>query len=260
MSDMNWADAIRKVLREAGEPLHYAEIADIIAQEGLVKSRGATPDKTVNARLGTMINGGEKIEKKKRGYYVLPEVARRLKEAEAEEAESQEDTQVRISAYGLYWERNKVKWDVSGKKIKLLGKLSSATEAINFASQRGIYLLHNMQTVIYVGRTNAKEGGLFTRLKDHAINPRRRVGRWDRFSWFGLCPVSNEGELEDVPEELETDLLITILESVLIETHLPPFNDKKGDLMGALYEQVIDPEIAKERAIEWLSDLVPQEK
>ena len=42
----------------------------------------------------------------------------------------------------------------------------------------------------------------------------------------------------------------------MIETHLPPFNNKVGDLMGDLYEQVIDPEIAQERARALLRDLV----
>lgn len=261
MSDMTWQDAIRKVLRDAEEPLHYKEIADIIGRESLVTSTGATPSNTVSSRLGSMINEGEKIErvKGKRGYYVLPDVAQRFeKEAEAEEAESQvednrDSTQVRISAYGLYWERDKIVWKSSGQ---ILGKEGEAASiVVNFADQQGVYLLHNMQTVIYVGRTYAKKKGLFTRLRDHVKNP-RRLGRWDQFSWFGLRPVNNDGGLEDVPDKLEPDLLITILESVLIETHLPPFNDKGGDLMGDLYEQVIDPEIAKERAIELLSDLV----
>ena len=260
MPDMNWPDAIRKVLQEAEEPLHYKEIADIIGREGLVKSTGATPSKTVSSRLGSMINGGEKIErvKGKRGYYVLPNIAQRFeKEAEAEVAESQaednrDSTQVRISAYGLYWERDKIVWKSSGQ---ILGKEGEAASiVVNFADQQGVYLLHNMQTVTYVGRTNAKEKGLFTRLRAHVNNP-RRVGRWDRFSWFGLRPVNNDGELEDVPEKLKPDLLITILESVLIETHLPPFNDKGGELMGDLYEQVIDPEIAKERARELFLEL-----
>ena len=60
--------------------------------------------------------------------------------------------------------------------------------------------------------------------------------------------MNETGELLPVPPALTTDLLITILEAVLIETYLPPFNDKGGDLMRELYEQVIDPDIAKERA------------
>ena len=259
MPDMYWPDAIRKVLQEAEEPLHYKEIADIIGREEMVKTRGATPENTVIARLSDMLKDGEKIEKVKPGYYVLLNLPKdSKKKRRLEEVESQEDdrdsTQVRISAYGLYWERDQIIWQGKGSR-KILGKQPSATVEVNFADQQGVYLLHDIQTVTYVGRTNAKEKGLFARLKAHVNNP-RRVGRWDRFSWFGFRPVSNEGELGCVPNELEKDSLITILESVLIETHLPPFNDKVGDLMGDLYEQVIDPEIAQERARELLRNLV----
>ena len=198
MPDMKWPKAILKVLREAKEPLHYKEIADIIGREEMVETRGATPENTVNARLGDMLKDGEKIEKVKPGYYVLSQFAQRFeKEAEAEEAESQEDdrdsTQVRISAYGLYWERDQIVWQGKGSR-KILGKQPSATVEVNFADQQGVYLLHDIQTVTYVGRTNAKEKGLFIRLKAHVNNP-RRVGRWDRFSWFGLRPVNDDGEL-----------------------------------------------------------------
>ncbi len=252
LEKMTLQDAVRKVLTEAQEELHYKEIASIIAAENLVERLGATPDKSVAATISLMRSAGEEIERPKRAYYKIatPPV---VTDAD-EDAEVEDNASVRIAAYGLYWERDKVEWDVSGNKIELLGRPYGAPgSVVNFADQQGIYLLHQMQSVTYVGRTTAGNNGLFSRLKDHSKNT-RRVGRWDRFSWFGIRPVHEDGELLNAPSALTTDLFVTILEAVLIETHLPPFNDKSGDMMGQLYDQVLDPDIAKNKANELLRD------
>ena len=249
---MTLQDAVRKVLTEAQEELHYKEIASIIAAENLVERLGPTPDKSVAATISLMRSTGEEIERPKRAYYKMatPPVAT----DEDEDAEVEDNASVRIAAYGLYWERDKVEWDVSGNKIELLGRPYSAQEPVlNFADQQGVYLLHQMQSVTYVGRTTADNNGLFGRLKSHTVNA-RRSGRWDRFSWFGIRPVSEDGKLLNAAPALTSDLLITILEAVLIETYLPSFNDKSGDMMGQLYEQVLDPDIAKNKANELLRD------
>lgn len=251
MPEISLQDAVRKVLAEATEPLHYREISDIIAAEGLRQNMGATPDKTVAAALSVMRKSGERIDVPRRGYYVrgtrstLSHNVSSMVDEDDEEGAGNDA--VSIAAYGLYWERSKVEWDARGQKIELLGRQNSAATPVNFADQQGVYLLHQMQTVTYVGRTNAESNGLFGRLQSHIKNA-RRSGRWDRFSWFGIRPVNENGELSPAPSALTTDSLITILEAVLIETYLPPFNDKSGDLMGELYEQVIDPDIAKDRA------------
>ena len=259
MPEMSLQDAVRKVLRDAGTELHYREIADIIASEGLRENMGATPDKTVAAALSIMRKGGERIEVPRRGYYALaspvPATVEPAKEVIDEEDDILDEGDVRISAYGLYWERDKVEWDVSGRRIELLGRQNRAATPVDFSHQQGVYLLHQMQTVTYVGRTGSDNTGLFARLKSHVINP-RRTGRWDRFSWFGFRPVREDGQLGDIPDAVTTDLLITIVEAVLIETYLPSFNDKSGDLMGELYEQVIDPDIAKERAAALLREAI----
>ena len=259
MPEMSLQDAVRLVLREASEPLHYREIADIIAAERYREAMGATPDKTVAAALSAMRRNGENYSMPGRpGYYVhaplaVGQAASASPDDRGEDDDPTDDSQVRIQAYGLYWERDKVEWDAGRGQIELLGRQNRAAQPVDFADQQGVYLLHQMQTVTYVGRTAATQNGLFGRLRDHVKNP-RRSGRWDRFSWFGLRPVNEDATLGNAPQVLTTDLLITILEAVLIETYLPSFNDKSGDLMGELYEQVIDPDIAKERAAELLRD------
>ena len=261
MPEMSLQDAVRLVLRETAEPLHYREIADIIAAERYRESMGATPDKTVAAALSAMRRNGEDYSMPgRRGFYLYaPHSESQFATASSDDLaddDGQTNTsQVRIQAYGLYWERDKVEWDTNRGPVELLGRQNRAADPVDFADQQGVYLLHQMQTVTYIGRTAAAQNGLFGRLRDHVRSP-RRSGRWDRFSWFGFRPVNEDGTLGSTPQALTTDLLITILEAVLIETYLPSFNDKSGDLMGELYEQVIDPDIAKERAAELLRDAV----
>lgn len=48
---MTTLEAILKVLKEAGTPLHYGEITKRVLAAGLWKTEGKTPDATINARL-----------------------------------------------------------------------------------------------------------------------------------------------------------------------------------------------------------------
>ena len=52
---MTCLDAVRIVLREAGKPLHYKQIAELVQKRGLVRIRGRRPDRSVNARLSADI-------------------------------------------------------------------------------------------------------------------------------------------------------------------------------------------------------------
>ena len=230
MPRMSLKKAICKVLKDTTEPLHFRVISDIIASEDLWQNMSATPDKSVAGAISEMRKEGESIDRLGRGYYAWRRPRPASSTADANEDDDADNATVSIAAYGLYWERDKVKWDV--------GRQNRAAKTVYFADQQGVYLLHHLRTVIYVGRTSAENNGLFGRLRSHTKSD-RRSGRWDRFSWFGVRPVNEDGSLSPVPapSELNTDLLIIILEAVLIETHLPPFNDKSGDLMGELYQQ-----------------------
>jgi restriction system protein len=58
---MSVLNAAIEVLKEAGKPLHAAEIAKLIIEAGLWKSNGKTPEATVSARLYSDIkNNGDK--------------------------------------------------------------------------------------------------------------------------------------------------------------------------------------------------------
>ena len=48
---MSWREAIERVLKEAGHPMHYADISERVLSEGYYKTAGATPDATVSAQI-----------------------------------------------------------------------------------------------------------------------------------------------------------------------------------------------------------------
>ena len=53
-----------------------------------------------------------------------------------------------LRAFGMFWQRDFVWW--SG--TRLLGRQGAGATEVNFAGQVGVYLLHDRERVIYVGR------------------------------------------------------------------------------------------------------------
>lgn len=253
--ETGWQDAIRKVLEEATEPLHYREISDIIAANGLRENLGATPANSVAGTLSLMRKNGERIDAVGKGYYVLPTVAGRLaKEAEEEEAEAevaaQDLSRFAIGAYGLYWDRNQVNWKPS--RGQLLGQQNDKADPVNFADQDGIYLLHNWGEIAYVGQTITKksETGLYNRLQSHH-DDLAKTYRWDSFSWFGFRAVGGDGQLLPAPQNGTLADVINIIEAMFIEVLVPRLNKQRGvgtSVWGPnLYNQVEDRQLIIDR-------------
>jgi hypothetical protein len=81
-------------------------------------------------------------------------------------------------------------------------------------TREGVYLLYDDRDVIYVGR--ATDQGLGRRLFQHTVD--RLASRWNRFSWFGLWRVTQNGNLEEMsPRPLLADTIVTTMEALLIE-------------------------------------------
>ncbi len=92
----------------------------------------------------------------------------------------------------------------------------------------------------------ATERPLGRRLYEHTAD--RLSSRWDRFSWFGLLPVSEAGELGDLPDSYIGTKIIPAVEAILIEALEPRQNRKRGDDLSAVeYIQKEDPELQKKR-------------
>lgn len=91
---------------------------------------------------------------------------------------------------GMYWQRELVVWKA---KPRIYGKQQALSKPVDFSEQRGVCILYDHHTVVYVSRSVDRPLG--QRLFEHTAD---RIGsRWNRFSWFGLRRVTGEGALED---------------------------------------------------------------
>lgn len=235
---MTWDEAIQAVLREADGALHYTEISDRIVAMGLRGGDeiGATPAQTVNARISSSM----RLQNSPYVRVRVGEYALRTNLADArigdEEGETEEPESGALRAFGMYWRREWVIWT---RGARLLGRQTGGARDVNFAAQQGVYLLHDRDRVIYVGRA---DDTLFARLKAHTSD--RLSGRWDRFSWFGLRAVKDDGTLSEVALDWRQSVVLETLEALLIESLEPPLNRRRGDnLSAAEYSQVEDPDI-----------------
>ena len=253
-------EAIDKVLRAvAPQALHKNEIASRIIDGGLRKKAGATPDATVASALLTAIKkqgDASPYEKVGPGKFRMrnvhePESTHEVSQTtDAAETESDEPRDI-VTSFGVYWEREAVDWKAKPRlygEFQTDGVSKTAMTRVDFAGQHGLYLLHDVREVIYVGR--ATKGDLGQRLYHHTRD--RLRGRWSRFSWFGFRPVSEDGKLgariTQLPPDCGMDNLITAVEAILIEALEPRQNKKSGDGIAASeYRQIPDPAIEGKR-------------
>lgn len=246
--EMTWRKAIEKVLSEATGAVHYRDLTDKIIADSLRSHLGATPAATVSAHLTTALKSeGDQcpFQKIGRGLYIWR--AKAIAPTQSPEApviddevETEEQYEI-ISSFGMFWRRDAVDW-VSTPRI--LGMQQIGAEPVDFHKQIGIYLLYDGREVIYVGR--ATDRPLGKRLYDHTLD--RFSSRWDRFSWFGLLPVSETGALGEQPESYTGTKIIPAIEAIMIEALEPRQNRKRGDDLSAVeYIQKEDPEIQKKK-------------
>jgi hypothetical protein len=245
--ELTWRKAIEKVLNDTPSALHYKDITERIISDGLRTNIGATPSATVSAYLTTAITKeGENcpFQKVGRGLYVWKETTG-ISPSQAPPTPSQEEDEEAqyeiITSFGMFWRKDAIEWVATPK---ILGMQQIGAEAVDFHKQLGIYLLYDGREVIYVGR--ATERPLGRRLHEHTAD--RLSARWDRFSWFGLLPVSEKGVLGQMPESYQATKIIPALEVILVEALEPRQNRKRGDDLSAVeYIQKEDPEIQKKR-------------
>ena len=233
MAEMSWRDAAAKVLEDAAKPLHHTEIADRILDQGLKEKFGATPQATVSATLSAAIKSEGSacvFERTGKGEYALRGRA---------ESGSEDDGDAEfgsLEAFSVYWKRDLVQW-ASGSR--LFGRTHPRADRVNLAGQRGVYLLYDENgAVVYVGK--AARQSIAQRLAQHTRD--RLTGRWERFSWFGIRPVDDDGKLGDVAAGTITpDRLVSALEGLLIEALEPRQNRAGSRHSGIEYLQATDP-------------------
>lgn len=243
--EKSWKEAIKKVLAESVAPLHYTEISELILSHGYYETDGATPAATVNAQLASSIkHDGEKSPFMRVGKGIFT-----LKNSPAAviipaPAELDEDSSESIiHAFGMYWQRDLIVWR---NDPKVYGKQQALSKPVDFGKQKGLYILYDHHTVVYIGRSIDRPLG--KRLFEHTVD--RLGSRWNRFSWFGLLDVTQEGNLRETALTASLASLVATLEALLIEALEPPQNRKRGDDFSAIeYIQDIDPEL-KEKEIQ----------
>ena len=239
--DLSWEEAIRRVLEETDGALRCVDIAEQVAAKRLKKSIGANPAASVAAILSKSLSEDDSpFLRVGRGEYTLRADACVTAPISAPSPTAREETSETgaLRAFGMFWKRDAVVWR---GRPKLLGRQGIAATKVNFANQIGVYLLHDRERVVYVGRATDT---LVSRLLFHTTD--RLGGRWDRFSWFGLRNVGGDGELVDSTVPWDWTVVIETLEALLIESLEPPLNRRRGDnFSGVEYLQVVDPEIER---------------
>lgn len=253
-NELTWQQAIEQVLRASPIPLHYNEITERIIADGLRQSLGATPASTVNAQISASIKHyGSKspFMRTAKGTYTLAQSKGAVAPAPVASVPDEAEEQYAIvTSFGMFWRREAVEWV---RSPKLLGKQQIGATPVDFNQQRGVYLLYDGREVIYVGRSTDRALG--TRLFEHTLD--RMAARWNRFSWFGLLPVSDKGALGLLPATFEAVNMIPALEAILVEALEPRQNRKRGDDLASVeYIQNEDPEIQKRKMKAYLDQAI----
>lgn len=245
-----WEEAIERVLRSSDGPQHYAVVSERILSEGIKATLGATPAQTVASRLSTSISqGNSPFLRVSKGVYGLRS-AIAVEQVPAPETQSEPESETgALRAFGMFWRRDKVMW--GGGARRLLGRQGSGANSVDFADQVGVYLLHDRDRVIYVGRA---DDTLLARLFFHTKD--RLEGRWDRFSWFGLKGVNDQGVLSEASPAWTHKVVVDTMEALLIEALEPPLNRKRGDGLAAVeYQQAEDPHLEKAQQAKLLAEM-----
>ncbi|WP_411727450.1 GIY-YIG nuclease family protein [Methyloglobulus sp.] len=174
-------------------------MSEQILSRGYYETDGATPAATVNAHISASIkHDGEKspFVRIGKGIFTLKHkttaFATVSKEKTTENITAPEDetSDSIIHSFGMYWQRDLVVWR---NDPKMYGKQQALSKPVDFGKQKGIYILYDHHTVVYVGRSIDRPLG--KRMYEHTID--RLGSRWNRFSWFGLLDVTQEGNLRE---------------------------------------------------------------
>lgn len=252
--DLPWRDAIIEVLSATGAAMHYADIAEQVAKKKLRRSLGATPANSVSTTINNSIRSETKTSpfvKTEPGKYMLRSGTGEFRSVIAfGSTESTSEAAPVVKVVGMYWNADRVDWKTNPK---LLGQQQPGSQPVDFSNQVGIYILYDQNRVLYVGR--AADGRMGPRLSEHRRD--RLNGRWNRFSWFGLRGVDENGQLTDASFTADQPQILSLMEAILIEALEPPQNRKRGDDFSEKeYLQAEDPSIARKSKENLLKEML----
>lgn len=244
---MSWLNAIKKVLSDSGEAMHYKDITEEIISKQLIKTKiGATPSATVSSYLTTNIDTFQRVE---RGKYILKEAFEFNKNNLTKNKDEKDSI---ITSFGMFWSRDFITWK---NKPSLLGRENAKSDIIDFKEQIGVYLLYDGREIIYVGRST--DQSIAQRLNKHTTD--RLSSRWDRFSWFGLLPIDKNGKLIKALKNYNLGFVISTLEAILIEALEPCKNRQGGKGFSSIeYIQKEDPKIEMKRKMKSIENYMQE--
>jgi hypothetical protein len=270
-NNLSWREAIIEVLKTSNTPMPAADIVAAIKERSLRNVTGNTPAATVAAQIyasikregasSPFVHSGPNEFGFKQPIKSAVEVPKQTGgvTSEVDEEEPPKSYGI-IRAFGMYWRRDFVDWKSAPTILGSLSetaKTAKATEvqALDFCNQHGVYFLLDGSEVVYVGRAVDRPLGM--RLHEHTFD--RLNGRWDRFSWFGLLSLSENGKITDQGLNTITATvndIIVMMEALLIEGLEPKQNRKRGDtgFKDIEYIQVEDPDFQKKRKKQILSE------
>jgi hypothetical protein len=130
-----------------------------------------------------------------------------------------------IKVYGEFWSRQRVDWSK-----KQLAGVRKGKRGCNLWEERGIYALYDRFKIVYVGQADSR--GIGIRLNEHCTD---RFGeRWDSFSFFGICPVAEDGTvLQAGQSSANPEDVIRSLELIAILLSDAPLNRARGRFPGS---------------------------
>jgi hypothetical protein len=246
-------EAAASALEAAGAPMHYTDIAIAIGENDVDIAFGAKPGTEVYSAIYNDIKAegaSSRFVKAGRGEFFLSGIEP-AEEVAADAPGAPSHAAGFIQAFGMYWQRDGVDWR---NQPSLHGMQQRGAKTVDFGAQKGVYLLHDGRHVVYVGRTTDQAIG--QRLFQHTYD--RLNGRWDRFSWFGVLPVNEDGSLGKASDgSFGVDDLISAMEALLIEAVEPPQNRRRGDQTSAVeYLQAEDPAFKNKQAKALVSEVL----
>jgi hypothetical protein len=230
-------ESIASVLAPYSKPIDLDEIASkLVEAEGDLEKFGAVPLRSIHSCIDDAIRAeGESCPflKSFPGFYMLREKAKPHQLLKASKARSTEpkihEGQIGIvSCFGVSWQRNRVKWTPSPE---ILGCQFMASKPIDFGQQIGFYALHSEGGEVgYFGSTIDKPIG--TCLFEHTQD--RLRGRWNRFSFFGLLPVTDAGTFDRLPDDFKPADTLASLAAIIMELFSPRGNRLYFDWLSTL--------------------------
>jgi len=150
-------------------------------------------------------------------------------EREAVEKEDTAKQYAILTAFGMFWSREAVKWSSNPKLFGI--KPNNETLPVDFSQKCAIYFLHDRRKIIYVRITNRLGKSLCAHINDSLSKS------WDRFSWLHLTSsVPSSGTLGRQPSSYDDSQVKLVLAAILIEVW-----EKRDHLKHAEYLQKVDP-------------------